>query len=506
MFEAQEMHDATLREPVYALRAPAPAFDADLADVRAYEVPSLLRRLLRQQRMHWFVALGAIELALVTAAAWLAVVSAAALGFDVSGARHAWLPIATLFTAMMALGLYQRHAAFALEAELATAVRVVAAMGAAVAVAVGASLVSGNTPSMALLGIGLAYAGIALTVTRIAFARLAGDRTLRRQTLVLGAGARAAELVSRLGAAEEEGATRSAQLVAFLPLPSDSVALADARRLHSGTPLAAWARDHDIDEIVIAADERRRTLPMSELVNCRLSGIQVIDLDAFCERELGKTTLELMLPSWCVFTDSFDTSSLRRITKRGFDVAASIALLAATWPMMLCVAAAILLESRGRGPVLYAQERVGRNGVPFRLYKFRSMRTDAEQDGVARWAQAQDDRVTRVGRFIRKVRLDELPQLWNVLKGEMSVVGPRPERPQFVDRFRGSVPYYNLRHCVRPGLTGWAQLRFPYGASEEDAAEKLRYDLYYVKLQSLRFDVMILLQTVDVVLFGRGAR
>ena len=506
MFEAQELHDSDMREPVSAMRAPVPAFDADLTDIRSYEVPSLLRRLLRQQRMHWFVALGTLELGLVTAGVWLAIVSANALGFDTTGASFAWLPIATLFTAMMALGLYQRHAAFALEAELATAVRVVAAMGAAAAVAIGGSLLFGQAPPMAVLGIALAYAGITLTVTRIAFARLAGDRTLRRQTLVLGAGARAAELVSRLGTAEEEGASRSARLVAFLPLPSDTVSLADARRLHPATPLATYARENEIDEIVIAADERRRTLPMSELVNCRLSGIQVIDLDAFCERELGKTTLELMLPSWCVFTNSFDTSALRRITKRGFDVAASLALLAVTWPMMLAVAAAILVESRGRGPVFYAQERVGRNGTVFRLHKFRSMRTDAEQDGVARWAQAGDDRVTRVGRFIRKVRLDELPQLWNVLKGEMSVVGPRPERPQFVERFKGSVPYYHLRHCLRPGLTGWAQLRFPYGASEEDAAEKLRYDLYYVKLQSLRFDVMILLQTVDVVLFGRGAR
>ena len=505
MFEAQDLHENALRDGSHALRAPPPAFDAELADTRSFEVPSLLRRLLRQQRVHWFFLLGIVELALMTTAALLAIASARALGFSTESAALAWLPVATLCTVMTALGLYQRHSAFAREAQLATAVRVVVAMAAAAAVAIGGGWLAGG-PDFALLGITLAYLGIALTLTRLAFAQLVGDGTLRRQTLVLGAGVRAAELVSRLNAAEEGGAPRSARIVAFMPLPSDSVALADPRRLHAGTPLATFAREHDIDEIVVAADERRRTLPMSELVSCRLTGVEVIDLDAFCERELGKTTLELVLPSWCVFTSAFDTSALRRITKRGFDIAAALALMLATWPMMLAVAAAILIESRGRGPVLYAQERVGRNGAVFRLYKFRSMRTDAEQDGVARWAQAQDDRVTRVGRFIRKVRLDELPQLWNVLKGEMSVVGPRPERPAFVEGFRQRVPYYQLRHCVRPGLTGWAQLRFPYGASEADTVEKLRYDLYYVKLQSLRFDLLILLETVDVVLFGRGAR
>jgi sugar transferase (PEP-CTERM system associated) len=506
MFEVQEAHEGLSRESGYSLRVPPPALDPALADTRRYQVPSLLRRHARQQHAHWFMLLAMAEGVLATVAALLAAPSARALGFSDEGAALAWIPVATLCTAMFALGLYQRHSHFAREAQLATAVRVLVAMALAATAAVAGSLLAGAAPNAGLLGITLAYVGITLVLTRLSFARLAGDGTLRRQALVLGAGARAAELLSRMNAVGQDDAQRAVKLVAFLPLPSDSVALADARRLPASTPLATYARAHDIDEIVIAADERRRTLPMSELVNCRLAGIQITDLEAFCERELGKITLELMLPSWCVFTPAFDTSALRRITKRAFDVVASLALIVATWPLMLVVAAAIVVESRGRGPVLYAQERVGRNGVPFRLFKFRSMRTDAERDGVARWAQAQDDRVTRVGRFIRKVRLDELPQLWNVLKGEMSVVGPRPERPCFVDRFKDSVPYYNLRHCVRPGLTGWAQLRFPYGASEEDAAEKLRYDLYYVKYQSLRFDLLILLQTVDVVLFGRGGR
>jgi exopolysaccharide biosynthesis polyprenyl glycosylphosphotransferase len=197
---------------------------------------------------------------------------------------------------------------------------------------------------------------------------------------------------------------------------------------------------------------------------------------------------------------------LRRLIKRSFDLAAALIMLALAWPLMLLTALAIRIESGPGAPVFYRQERVGEHGRTFWLVKFRSMRTDAERDGVARFARTDDDRVTRVGRFIRKGRLDELPQLWNVLHGDMSFIGPRPERPQFVDNFNANIRYYPLRHCVKPGLTGWAQLRYAYGASQEDAEEKLKFDLFYVKNHNLMFDLMILLQTVEVVLFGRGAR
>jgi sugar transferase (PEP-CTERM system associated) len=256
---------------------------------------------------------------------------------------------------------------------------------------------------------------------------------------------------------------------------------------------------------VVGADDRRGVLPMAELITCRLAGIDVLDLDQFCERETGKVSLELVNPSCFVFGNGFNGSVMRRAGKRVFDIAAASALAAVSWPLMLLTALAILVESRGKGPVLYMQERVGENDQVFRLIKFRSMRTDAEQHG-ARWAQVNDDRVTRVGRVIRKIRLDELPQLWNVLRGQMSIVGPRPERPEFVDQFKQRIPYYGLRHSVPPGLTGWAQLRYPYGASENDAIEKLRYDLFYVKNHGFQFDLMVLLQTVEVVLFGRGGR
>lgn len=211
-----------------------------------------------------------------------------------------------------------------------------------------------------------------------------------------------------------------------------------------------------------------------------------------------------MDPSWLVFSGGFDYSTPRRLSKRFFDLIAASVLLLMAWPVMLLVALAVRLESEG--PILYSQTRVGQRGQNFTLTKFRSMRADAEKDGVARWASKDDDRSTRVGKFIRLTRLDELPQLFAVLRGDMSFVGPRPERPHFVNLLSDEIRYYGVRHCVKPGLTGWAQLRYPYGASVQDAEEKLKFDLFYVKNHGLVFDLMILLQTVEVVMFGRGAR
>jgi exopolysaccharide biosynthesis polyprenyl glycosylphosphotransferase len=205
-----------------------------------------------------------------------------------------------------------------------------------------------------------------------------------------------------------------------------------------------------------------------------------------------------------IFGSGFRRDIVRRYSERAFDLFASLVLLLLALPVMLITVLAIKLEEGPRAPILYGQPRVGYAGRVFRVLKFRSMRVDAEKDGKARWAQANDDRVTRVGRFIRKVRIDELPQLFNVLSGRMSFVGPRPERPEFVKQLAESIPYYDVRHAVKPGITGWAQLCYPYGASEQDAMEKLQYDLYYVKNHSLIFDILILLQTVEVILFGKG--
>jgi sugar transferase (PEP-CTERM system associated) len=260
------------------------------------------------------------------------------------------------------------------------------------------------------------------------------------------------------------------------------------------------------EQLVDALERALAQKRMADLLELRQRGVDVTDLTTFVEREAGRVQLSFTDPSWLVFSGGFDSTPLRRFSKRAFDLLAAAAVLALTWPLMLLTALAIRIES-GRGqPILYRQERVGARGKTFWLTKFRSMATDAERDGVARWASKNDDRVTRVGRVIRKTRLDELPQLWNVLKGDMSLIGPRPERPQFVADLSHKIRYYEMRHCLKPGLAGWAQLRYPYGASDEDAAEKLKYDLYYVKNHNLLFDLLILIQTVEVVLFGRGAR
>jgi sugar transferase (PEP-CTERM system associated) len=253
-------------------------------------------------------------------------------------------------------------------------------------------------------------------------------------------------------------------------------------------------------------DDRRRGFPMHEFLECRLAGIDIIELPSFLERETGKVRLDVLNPSWIIFGGGFRATQVERWLERGFDIVASLLLLLLAMPIMFVTTIAIMIEDGMRAPVLYRQSRVGQHGRVFDVLKFRSMRVDAEPAGEARWAVQDDPRVTRVGAFIRKTRIDELPQLCNVLRGEMSFVGPRPERPEFVEQLEERIPYYRERHSVKPGITGWAQLCYPYGSSERDAVEKLQYDLYYVKNRSLLFDLAILVQTVEVVLWGKGAR
>ena len=270
-------------------------------------------------------------------------------------------------------------------------------------------------------------------------------------------------------------------------------------------PLLQIALECQADEILLAVRDRRGTLPMEELLDCRMSGIQVLQPQSFFERELGVVKLDLLNPSWLLHADGFKHGAMTMLIKRVLDVLTALVFLILFSPVMLLTALAIAVESRFRHPVFYRQVRVGINGLPFEVLKFRSMRMDAESDGKARWATKGDPRITRVGRFIRKTRIDELPQVINVLKGEMSFVGPRPERPEFVAELLQKNFFYAARSRVKPGLTGWAQLRYPYGSTEEDALRKLEYDLYYVKNHSTFMDLLILLQTVEVVLFGKGA-
>jgi sugar transferase (PEP-CTERM system associated) len=272
-----------------------------------------------------------------------------------------------------------------------------------------------------------------------------------------------------------------------------------------GTPadIERIVATHDIARIFVGLSDRRGRLPIGELLRAKLRGVRVEDVDTVYERLTGKLLVEDLRPSWLIFSDGFRASRLTRQSKRAFDTLLALVGLVIAAPLMLLTALAVWLESGF--PVLYRQERVGENGRVFTLYKFRSMRRDAEQ-GTPIWARAEDDRVTRVGLFIRKTRLDELPQLWNVLRGDMSFVGPRPERPFFVAQLAARIPFYEQRQAVKPGITGWAQVKYRYSASVEDSFEKLRYDLYYVKHMSVPFDLTILFDTVKVVLFAKGAR
>ena len=325
---------------------------------------------------------------------------------------------------------------------------------------------------------------------------------LRQRVLVLGAGKNADLINSRM---RRNADRKSFVVVGFVPIAGQPVLVSENDLVPiCDAGLVGLVDSLDVDEIIIAPDERRGGLPMEEMLECVQHGVSIVDLSTFFEREAGMVQLNVVDPSWLVFSGGFDYSTPRRLSKRFFDLVAALALLLVAWPFMLVVALAVRLESNG--PVLYRQTRVGERGQHFDLVKFRSMRVDAEKDGVAQWASKDDDRSTRVGKFIRLTRLDELPQLFSVLRGHMSFVGPRPERPHFVTLLNDEIRYYNVRHCVKPGLTGWAQLRYPYGASVRDAEEKLKFDLFYVKNHGLVFDLMIMLQTVEVVLFGRGAR
>lgn len=264
------------------------------------------------------------------------------------------------------------------------------------------------------------------------------------------------------------------------------------------------APSEGISSIIVAIDEKRGNMPYNELLECKVKGINIIDGESFYERITGKLLVEKINPSWLIFSEGFVKSSFSRITKRLMGLLLATFMLIALSPFMLLVAIIIKIESPG--PVLFSQERVGENGKPFILYKFRSMRADAEKASGPVWASEDDPRVTKVGNIIRKLRIDELPQLWNVFTGTMSFVGPRPERQFFIDQLVKTVPYYKERFSVKPGVTGWAQIKYPYGATEKDALEKLKYDLYYIKNMSLAFDVVVIFHTVKIVLLGRGAR
>ena len=351
-----------------------------------------------------------------------------------------------------------------------------------------------------LLATTLAFFGAA--VVRLVFDKVVDEEIFKRRVLVYGCGKRASSIARLRRRADRRGFS----VVGYVAAEGDELAVPEAACISASTDLLKYCKDNGIDEIVVAMDDRRHKFPMEQLLECRLEGVEVTDLITFLERETGKVHLDVLNPSWIIFSDGFRQGRIHSALERAFDIVVSLTLLILASPIMLLTAIAIKVTEGPRATIFYRQVRVGQSGRPFQLLKFRSMREDAERDGKPQWAQKNDSRVTRVGAFIRMTRIDELPQILNVLRGEMSFVGPRPERPEFVAQLSERIPFYRERHTIKPGITGWAQLCYPYGSSEQDAAEKLQYDLYYVKNHTLLFYLAILVQTVEVIVWGKGAR
>jgi len=327
---------------------------------------------------------------------------------------------------------------------------------------------------------------------------------LKRNLLIYGAGKKAATLINEKGGVKDGV---SYKVVGYIPIEGEEVSVPKEKLVHlDGLELSSYAKENNVDEIVLALEDRRKQFPTDGLLACKMAGINVINPPTFLEREQGKLNIEMLSSSWLIFTPGFTRNGFKIILARLFDVISSLTILILALPVLLLTAFIIAAESGFRHPIFYKQTRVGLDGVTFELLKFRSMKVDAEKDGKAVWAKKDDDRITMIGKFIRKVRIDELPQIINILKGDMRLVGPRPERPEFVEDLSEKIPYYKQRHSVKPGLAGWAQLRYPYGATERDAYEKLQYDLYYVKNYNVVMDLFILIQTVEIVVLGKGAR
>ncbi len=448
------------------------------------------------------LVLAVLDIAVLLAAAelgWL--IRAWQIGMEVDPAltRLPQLAIfaASLETAMVAVGAYGSDSLHSMRFAVA---RVLVAVSLGVIVqSVIFFLVPGLTFWRSNLFVAMILAVVGLVLIRLLFGRLIGSERLKRRVVVLGAGARA-QRIARL--AERPGAS---YVVAGYVAMGEAIPVEGAVPRLAIANLAQHVLDLSATEVVMALEERRNALPLKDLLRVKTTGVHVTEISTFLERETGRIDLQSVNPSWLIFSDGFSSGRmLSSAVKRLFDICASLVLLVFAAPVIAIFAALVKMESAG--PAFYRQRRVGLFNEPFDIVKLRSMRQDAEVAGKAVWAEKDDPRITRVGRFIRTVRIDELPQCWSVLKGEMSFVGPRPERPQFVEDLERELPYYAERHMVKPGITGWAQINYPYGASVEDARHKLEYDLYYAKNYSPFLDLLILLQTLRVVLWPEGAR
>jgi len=403
-----------------------------------------------------------------------------------------------LETAMIAVGVYGADALQSLR--YATARLIVAISLGVIALSAVYFLIPELTLWRSNLLYAMAISILSLIFLRILLGKTLGSQAFKRRIVVLGAGARA-ERLKQLS--KTPGAAFA--VVGYISMSESQRVIPEAIARDAIYNLADHVVLLNASEVVLALEERRNALPLKDLLRIKTTGVHVNEISTFLERETGRVDLDSVSPSWLIFSDGFSSGRmLSSAFKRLFDITASLVLLVLALPLILIGTIAVKLDSKG--PAFYRQRRVGLYGTGFDIIKLRSMRIDAEVAGKAVWAEKDDPRITRVGRIIRKLRIDELPQCWSVLKGEMSFVGPRPERPQFVEDLEQKLNYYAERHMVKPGITGWAQINYPYGASIEDARQKLEYDLYYAKNYSPFLDILILLQTLRVVLFPEGAR
>lgn len=459
-------------------------------------------RLFKHYIPHAVLLLGLIDFVLLLLAADIAWdLRATQIGSDAAPWTQRTLPLAGFAVitqaAMIAVGVYGPDALRSMR--FACARLLVAVSLAILALALLDFLLPGHTYWRSILLYAMVLAIILLIANRLVTGGLLGTSAFRRRILVLGAGARAQRL-QQLSERPESGFS----IVGYVSMADSQPAIAEAVPRSAIKDLSAHVANLGATEVVMALEERRNALPLKDLLRVKTAGVHVNEFSSFMERETGRVDLDTLNPSWLIFSDGFSSGrAISSVAKRGFDIAASGLLLLVTFPVILIFAVLVKLDSKG--PAFFRQKRVGLYGQPFELVKLRSMRTDAEKDG-AKWAEKNDSRITRVGGFIRKLRIDELPQVWTVLTGHMSFVGPRPEVPQFVDDLEDKLPYYAERHMVKPGITGWAQINYPYGASIEDARQKLEYDLYYAKNYTPFLDLLIMLQTLRVVLWPEGAR
>lgn len=460
-------------------------------------------RLFKHYIPHAVLLLGMFDLALLftaSEAAWQIRASQLHMEAGPIGGRLASLGAFSgiVLVGMIAVGVYGAEALRSLRYALA---RLVVAVSMAI---ISLSFVDFILPGLDFWRSTLAYAMVLsillLLANRIIVGGLLGTSAFRRRVLVLGGGNRAQRLRAL---ADRRGS--GFVIVGFIAMNEGQKVVEDAINRAAIHDLSRFVENLGVTEVVLALEERRNALPLKDLLRIKTAGVHVNDFSSFLERETGRVDLDTLNPSWLIFSDGFSSGRmLSGIAKRVFDIAASGLLLLLTFPLIALFALLVKLDSKG--PAFFRQTRVGLYGQPFDVIKLRSMRQDAEKAGEAKWAQTNDPRVTRIGHFIRMVRIDELPQVWAVLKGQMSFVGPRPERPQFVTDLEEQLPYYAERHMVKPGITGWAQINYPYGASVEDARQKLEYDLYYAKNYTPFLDLLILLQTIRVVLWSEGAR